>query len=109
MRTVSFKNRKHQKRLSNNLELQYPLAYQSWCSMKRRCYDPNYHSYKHYGKLGITVCQDWLVFSNFVKDMGEPGKDIQGKRLTLSRNTNTDNYNKDTCTWATNKEQNRNR
>lgn len=31
--------------------------YISWKAMQRRCTDPQYHAFKHYGGRGISVCQ----------------------------------------------------
>ena len=38
--------------------------YRRWQQMKRRCYDKKDISYKYYGSRGITVCDEWLLFSN---------------------------------------------
>lgn len=39
--------------------LSHEKLYNVWISMKQRCYNPNDHSYNHYGKNGITVCEEW--------------------------------------------------
>lgn len=46
-------------------------TYNSWCSMIQRCNDPLNAAYHHYGGRGITVCQGWMLVSNFIRDMGE--------------------------------------
>jgi hypothetical protein len=75
-----------------------------WSAMKRRCFNKNAPNYKWYGARGITVCDRWLLFENFLEDMGErPGK------LTLDRTYNDGNYEPGNCRWATMKEQSSNR
>lgn len=34
--------------------------------MKQRCQNPNHHKYKDYGGRGITVCEEWETFENFL-------------------------------------------
>ena len=49
-----------------------------------------------YGAKGISVCDDWKKFENFLTDMGErpPGK-------TLDRKNGKLGYSKENCQWAT--------
>lgn len=37
----------------------HPL-YNVYRSMLNRCYNPNNKSYKTYGAIGVTICQEWL-------------------------------------------------
>jgi hypothetical protein len=76
----------------------------SWASMRRRCEKPGVHNFKHYGGRGISVCERWREFSNFLADMGErpPGK-------SLDRIDVNGNYEPSNCRWATQQEQCRNR
>src|SRR5688572_12282456 len=46
-------------------------TYKSWDAMKQRCLNPNATGYEHWGGRGITVCERWMVFENFLEDMGE--------------------------------------
>lgn len=64
--------------------------------MIRRCTDPNNIGYKDYGDRGITVCEEWLKFLNFYKDMGERPKDH-----SLHRINNEKGYYPYNCEWAT--------
>src|SRR4051812_49110442 len=52
--------------------------YRLWAGMIRRCANPRNDSYPRYGAIGITVCERWRNFENFLADMGErpPGKSI---------------------------------
>lgn len=76
-------------------------TYRSWKSMLARVKDPRYQYHK--GR-GITVCERWTKFENFLTDMGErpPG-------TTLDRSDNDGNYEPGNCRWATSKQQARNR
>lgn len=79
-------------------------VYTSWTAMKSRCLNPNDSSYHKYGGRGISVCDEWMVFVNFFRDMGDRP---QGK--TLDRINVNGNYEPSNCRWATNTEQSRNR
>ena len=79
-------------------------TYKSWQSMKERCYNSNSISYKNYGAIGIEVCERWMVFENFLADMGE-----RPEGMTLDRIDNDGNYEPINCRWATYIQQSRNR
>lgn len=68
--------------------------------MVQRCTYPKSEKFPRYGGAGITVCPPWLKFENFLADMGERP---DGK--TLDRINNAKVYSKETCRWATPKEQ----
>lgn len=78
----------------------YKRAYSSWGHMLQRCNNKNNDRYKAYGGRGITVCESWLVFENFLKDMGDRPPD-----LSLDRVDNDLGYCKENCRWATTQEQ----
>lgn len=77
--------------------------YAVWNQMVRRCTKPAHPEFVNYGARGITVCDRWRDFRNFLIDMGEPpaGKSIE-------RRDNTLGYEPDNCYWATQAEQTRN-
>lgn len=75
--------------------------YHSWASMLQRCNNPMNGDYSNYGGRGITVCEPWLKFENFIKDMGlKPSPD-----LSIERMNNDDGYHPENCKWATRTEQ----
>lgn len=80
-------------------------TYKKWLRMNSRCFNPAYALYHRYGGRGITVCDRWRDYANFLEDMGEApiGK-------SLDRYPNKDgNYEPGNCRWATDTEQGRNR
>ena len=78
-------------------------VYTAWRNMHDRCYNPKDVGYSNYGGRGITVCDRWHDFQNFLADMGEPEPG-----LSLDRADNSKGYYKDNCRWATKTEQTRN-
>ena len=79
-------------------------VYSIWDAMRQRCSNPKTINFKYYGGRGITVCDRWHVFENFLADMGEP---LQG--LSLDRIDNNGNYEPGNCRWTTRLIQNRNK
>ena len=89
----------------NNICTNNLSTYQTWHSMKDRCLNiNNKRDYPKYGGRGITVCKRWMVFENFLKDMGP-----KPKNLSLDRKDNNGNYKLSNCKWATRVEQQNNR
>ncbi len=79
-------------------------TYETWCSMKSRCLNPNDPYFYRYGGRGIKICERWInSFENFLSDMGERPKD-----LTIDRIDMNGNYEPGNCRWATMTQQNRN-
>ena len=78
-------------------------TYRTWQAMNTRCTNVAVKSYEDYGARGISVYAGWLVFENFLADMGE-----KPAGTTLERIDNEKGYGPDNCKWATKTEQARN-
>jgi len=80
----------------------HPL-YSTWQNMLRRCDNKKNKQYKDYGGRGITVCERWKTFSNFVADMGS-----RPIGYSIDRKNNDGNYEPSNCRWVSKKAQQRN-
>ena len=67
-----------------------------WAGMLARCFNKNRRAYPDYGGRGITVCERWRKFENFLADMG-----TKPDGMTLERENNDGNCEPGNCVWAT--------
>jgi len=79
--------------------------FNAWTRMRQRCCNPNSTRFDAWGGRGITICDRWRKFENFLEDMPPH----PGKGFSLDRIDNNRNYESGNCRWATPKEQSNNR
>lgn len=82
----------------------FTREYRAWSSMRQRCQNLKDKDFESYGGRGITVCERWEAFENFLADMGKcpPG-------CCIDRIDNHGGYEPANCRWATASESNKNR
>jgi hypothetical protein len=78
--------------------------YRAWSRMKERCMNPRCKRFRDYGGRGISICERWLSFDNFLLDMG-----VRSHGCSLDRINNDGIYEPSNCRWATRSEQMLNR
>lgn len=71
--------------------------------MKQRCENPHHAKYSKYGAIGISVCDRWKKFENFLADMGE-----RPEGMSIDRIDGSKGYSPDNCRWATAQQQQEN-
>lgn len=72
-----------------------------WCKIRQRCLNKKDNQYVDYGGRGIGISNDWLVYANFIRDMGRR----PSANHSIERINNNLGYCKENCKWATTKEQ----
>src|ERR1017187_5851201 len=82
----------------------YSPEFNSWQSMFNRTRATAGANFECYGARGITICERWMKFENFLSDMGQ-----RPHGTTLDRINNDGNYEPGNCRWATAYEQTHNR
>lgn len=75
--------------------------YNAWSSMWKRCRTKTHRCFADYGGRGITVCEKWKSFPEFLKDMGRK----PNPKMSLDRIKNNGNYEPSNCRWAIQKVQ----
>lgn len=80
--------------------------YYVWKSMLQRCEKQYNPSYDDYGGRGITVCEEWHDFTNFMQWAERTG---YRENLTIDRIDVNEGYDPVNCRWVTMHEQARNK
>lgn len=89
-------------KLSDEGQCNRSSEYNTWCTMKARCHQPNSAGFKKYGAKGIQVCQRWREsFEAFISDMGRK----PSPNHSIDRINNDGDYEPGNCRWATKVEQ----
>lgn len=85
--------------------------YRVWRGMIERCTRPENISFRYYGQLGVTICNEWKEYAAFKKWALDAGYDPNAKRgeCTLDRIDPFKNYCPDNCRWVSMEQQNKNR
>jgi hypothetical protein len=91
------------KRATTHGETRSP-EYIIWNLMRQRCMNPNATNSHRYIGRGITICERWSKFENFLQDMGRR----PSPELTLDRINNDGNYEPGNCRWGTEEQQHNN-
>lgn len=78
--------------------------YRIWVGILQRCNNPKRTEFRYYGGRGISVCERWLKFENFLLDVGE-----RPLNHSIDRIDNAGNYEPGNVRWATRKEQMKNK
>jgi hypothetical protein len=81
-------------------------AYRAYRGIMTRCYDNNYPEYKWYGKVGVTICNEWLnnpkAFIEWSINNGwKPGLHIDKDILCVRKGISPHIYSPETCQWVT--------
>ena len=70
--------------------------YAVWRGMLDRCQNTNNGAYVNYGGRGIKICKRWLVFENFLADMGER----PSPKHEITRKDNDGDYKPGNVEWS---------
>ena len=94
-------------KIANKADVNFGSVRSCGCAKTKHGYtrngkiDPTYKSWQNAKGSGVNICDSWLSFESFLKDMGKkPSNDYQ-----LYRINNDGDYEPNNCKWSTKKEQ----
>ena len=107
----------HIKHSDSNRKSKHFYLFNTWMSIKQRCFNPNNKRYYTYGGRGITIYEQWVNDYTLFKEwmltnLGErPTTDSnkRGDNYSLDRINNDGNYEPGNLKWSTFEEQSNNR
>lgn len=73
----------------------HSVEYQAWSAMWNAVRNTKRPQYKYCGALGISVCERWKEFSNFLADMGN-----RPEGTCLIRIDRLKDFSPDNCVWG---------
>ncbi len=105
-RSCGCRARKLMKKLKTKHGKRNTRIYEVWCSMKKRCLNPNKRSYRWYGAKGVSVCEEWMDFQPFYDWAMANGYQDD---LTIERKDVKGNYEPTNCIFIPIRRQNDNK
>ena len=85
---------------TTKINLKHKRSYVTWRAMINRCYNELDKSYRWYGKIGVTIDEEWLCYANFEKWYDENIWEYNNETMNLDKdilNKGNKTYSKTTC------------